>query len=107
MDSWIEKIGMVAGVVLPLFNIPLIVRLIKRKSSKDFSVLWAVGVWICIILMTPQALRSSDLAFRAFGIVNVIFFSLVTFFILKYRLRPPIGAESPILQESEKGERKT
>ena len=106
MDGWIEKIGMAAGVILPLFNIPLIARLVKRKSSKDFSVLWAVGVWVCIILMTPQALRSNDMAFKAFGVVNVIFFSLVTFFILKYRLRPQIGAESPILQESEKGERK-
>ena len=106
MDGWIEKIGMVSGVLLPLFNIPLILRLIKRKSSKDFSVLWAVGVWICILLMTPQALRSEDMAFRAFGIVNVIFFSLVTFFILKYRIRSQECAESPILPESQKGENK-
>lgn len=107
MDGWIEKIGMVSGVLLPLFNIPLILRLIKRKSSKDFSVLWAVGVWVCILLMTPQALRSTDMAFKAFGIVNVIFFSLVTFFILKYKIRPQPCAESPILQKSDKGEKKT
>jgi uncharacterized protein with PQ loop repeat len=106
MDAWIETVGMVSGVLLPLFNIPLIVKLVKRKSSKDFSVLWAVGVWICIVCMTPQALRSSDLAFRAFGVVNVIFFSVVTFFILKYRDRSQPCAESPISPESDKGESK-
>ena len=81
----IQKVALVAGVLLPLFNIPLIVRLVKRKSAEDLSLLWAIGVWVCIVLMTPQALRSADIAFKAYGIVNIIFFSLVVFFILKYR----------------------
>ena len=85
MNDWIQKVGLVAGVVLPFFNIPLVAKLIKRKSSKDFSLSWAIGVWVCIILMTPQALRSQDVAFRAYGAVNVIFFTLVLFFVLKYR----------------------
>ena len=85
MSDWIEKIGMISGIVLPLFNIPLIIKIVKRKSAKDFSLAWAVGVWTCIVLMTPQALRSTDMAFRAYGIVNIIFFSLVLFFILRYR----------------------
>lgn len=76
---------MVAGVALPLFNIPLIIRLVRRKSSEDLSLSWAVGVWVCIVLMTPQALRSSDIAFRAYGIVNILFFSVVTFLVVKYR----------------------
>ena len=87
MGRWIEIIGIVAGVTLPLFNIPLIFRVVKRKSAEDFSISWAVGVWICILLMTPQALRSQDLAFRAYGIVNIIFFSAVAFLVLKYRGR--------------------
>lgn len=86
--DWIEKVGIVSSVALPLFNIPLIFRLVKRKSSDDFSIAWAVGVWACIILMTPQALRSSDVAFRAYGIVNIFFFSVVAFLILKYRVKP-------------------
>ncbi len=85
MDAWIEKMGVVSAIVLPLFNIPLILRLIKRKSSNDFSVSWAVGVWVCIAMMTPQALKSSDTAFRAFGTFNLLFFSVVAFLILKYR----------------------
>lgn len=85
MGDWIQIIGVIAGVVLPLFNIPLILRLIRRKSAEDFSISWAVGVWACIVLMTPQALRSQDLAFRLFGIVNIVFFTAVTFLILKYR----------------------
>lgn len=87
MSDWVEKIGIVSSVALPLFNIPLIFRLVKRKRSEDFSVAWAVGVWVCIILMTPQALRSEDIAFRAFGVVNILFFSVVVFLIVKYRSR--------------------
>ena len=85
MSDWIQKIGVVAGVTLPFFNIPLIVKLVQRKSSKDLSLTWALGVWVCIVLMTPQALRSQDPAFRLYGIVNIIFFSIVLFFVLKYR----------------------
>ena len=85
MTDWVEKIGVVSGIALPLFNIPLIYKLIQRKSSKDLSLTWALGVWVCIVLMTPQALRSVDLAFRLYGIVNIIFFSIVVFFVLKYR----------------------
>ena len=85
MKNWVEWTGLVAGVALPLFNIPLIIRLIKRKSAEDFSLSWALGVWVCIVLMTPQALMSSDIAFKAYGIVNIFFFSVVVFFILKYR----------------------
>ncbi len=87
MSSWIQKIGVFAAVALPFFNIPLIFRLWKRKSSKDFSLFWALGVWVCIILMTPRALGSSDQAFKAFGIVNLLFFSMVAFLIVKYRHR--------------------
>ncbi len=85
--DWIEKVGIVSSVALPLFNIPLILRLIRRKTSEDFSVAWAVGVWVCIILMTPQALRSSDVAFRAYGVVNILFFSAVVFLVVKYKRR--------------------
>ena len=85
MNDWIQKVALISGVALPFFNIPLIAKLIKRKSSKDLSLTWAIGVWVCIVLMTPQALRSQDIAFRAYGAVNVIFFSLVLFFVLKYR----------------------
>lgn len=88
MDDTIGKIGTLAAIVLPLFNIPLILHLVKRKSSEDISLSWAVGVWVCIVLMTPQALRSTDTTFRIFGIVNIIFFSAVAFFVLKYRMRP-------------------
>ena len=85
MSDWIEKVGTVSAVALPLFNIPLILKLNKRKTSGDLSVSWAVGVWVCIVLMTPQALRSNDMAFRAYGAVNILFFSVVAFLVVKYR----------------------
>ena len=85
MENWILKIGTLSAIALPLFNIPLIVRLLRRKSSEDFSLSWAIGVWVCIILMTPQALRSTDFAFKAYGIVNILFFSVVAFLVVRYR----------------------
>jgi uncharacterized protein with PQ loop repeat len=87
MENWIEKIGIAASITLPFFNIPLIVRLWKRKRSDDFSLSWALGVWVCIVLMTPQALRSTDTAFRVYGYVNIFFFSIVVFMIVWYRRR--------------------
>lgn len=85
--DWVQSVAMVAGVVLPLFNIPLILKIVKRRSAEDLSLSWALGVWVCIVLMTPQALRSSDVSFRIFGIANIIFFSAVVFFVLKYKFR--------------------
>ena len=84
MNKTIHDIGVVAGAVLPLFNIPLIIKLVKRKSAKDFSKLWVLGVWTCALLMLPSAILSPDLAYKVFGIMNIILFSVVTFLVLRY-----------------------
>ncbi len=81
----IDKIGVVASVVLPLFNIPLILKVIKRKSSEDISLTWALGVWVCFLFMFPSGLRSEEVVFRTFTIVNIIFFTAVVFVAVKYR----------------------
>ena len=81
----IKIIGIIAAVVLPFWNIPLIVRIEKRKSSKDISLFWALGVWVCLILMLPAAVISTDIVFKVFSVVNIIFFSLVVIQILRYR----------------------
>ncbi|MBU0650656.1 hypothetical protein KKC59_01955 [bacterium] len=81
----IEKIALVAAIALPLWNIPLIVRIIKRKSSADISLSWALGVWTCIVLMFPSAIRSTDIVWRTFSIFNIILFSAAVFFVLVYR----------------------
>ena len=81
----VEGVGLVAAVVLPLWNIPLILKIIKRRSSRDFSLAWVLGVWICIILMFPSGLMSHDLVWRTFNIVNLVLFSSVTFTVIKYR----------------------
>jgi uncharacterized protein with PQ loop repeat len=83
----LSHVGTVAGFVLPFFNIPLILRILKRKSSDDLSLIWVSGVWVCIVLMTPAALMSDDLTFKLFGISNVIFFTAVVYFTFKYRSR--------------------
>ncbi|MDP8212867.1 MAG: hypothetical protein P9X22_06230 [Candidatus Zapsychrus exili] len=83
--SIIEKIGFVAAVVLPFWNIPLVVKIIKRKSSKDISLLWVTGVWICILLMAPAGFRSSDIVWRAFNITNLVLFTIVFFVAVRFR----------------------
>ena len=81
----IKMIALIAAVALPLFNIPLIARIIKRKSSKDLSTHWALGVWICFILMAPESLRSPDIVWRAFSIMNILLFTCVLIAVLVYR----------------------
>ena len=73
----IQKLALVAAVILPLWNIPLIARIIKRRSSKDLSLYWALGVWVCLLVMFPAGLMSEDVVWKAFNIVNFFFFSCV------------------------------
>jgi len=83
----IQLLGVIAAVVMPLWNIPLIMRVIRRGSSEDISVWWALGVWVCILLMAPSGLVSADIVWRIFNIVNLIFFSGVVAVVLLYRRR--------------------
>ena len=41
----LELLALVASVVMPLWNIPLIVKIFRRKSSNDLSLSWVWGVW--------------------------------------------------------------
>lgn len=80
----LNYIGMFASFAMPLFNIPLIMRIIKRKSADDISLVWLFGVWGCILLMTPAAFVSQDLAFKLFGWTNLIFFTVAVIVTVKY-----------------------
>jgi uncharacterized protein with PQ loop repeat len=81
----IKWIGLIAALVLPLWNIPLILKIVERKSSRDFSLLWTYGVWMTLLLMLPSALISDDLVFKAFNIANLTIFSVVVFFVIRHR----------------------
>ncbi len=85
MPELFKIVGLVAGIILPLFNIPLITKIIQRKSSKDISLTWALGVWVCIVLMSPSAFTSADIVFRIFSYINVTMFTLVVITVLRYR----------------------
>ena len=87
--DFFDTLGLVAAVILPFFNIPLIARIIKRRSSEDISLCWALGVWVCILLMAPSALTSEDIVWRTFNYFNVTLFTFVVFVTIKYRkIRP-------------------
>ena len=86
--SIIEIIGLIASIVMPLWNIPLIVRIVKRKSSEDISLSWVMGVWICALLMAPSGFMSKDIVWRCFNIVNLILFTGVVIAVLRYRKGP-------------------
>jgi uncharacterized protein with PQ loop repeat len=84
MESAAQMLGMLSGVLMPFFNIPLILRIIKRRSSEDISLAWVIGVWACVVGMVPASIVSSDVVLYIFGIVNVIFFSGVLFVVLYF-----------------------
>ncbi len=83
----INAVGLIAAIVLPFWNIPLILRIIKRKSSQDISLWWALGVWICLVVMAPSGFTSSDIVWRTFNITNIILFTAVVAVTLWYRKR--------------------
>jgi hypothetical protein len=81
----VEKVGFIAAVMLPLFDIPLIVRIVRRRSSADISVVWAVGLWVTSILMAPTAFISGDKVAIGFNVTNVIMLTAVVIAVFKYR----------------------
>ena len=81
----IDKVAFIGAVALPLFNIPLIMRMVERKSSQDISLCWVFGVWTCILLMAPSSVRSEDVVWRFFNYMNIIMFTAVVVFTMKYR----------------------
>ncbi|MBF0512145.1 MAG: hypothetical protein HQL13_07460 [Candidatus Omnitrophica bacterium] len=85
MSKIILHISLMAAIVLPLWNIPLILNIVRRRSSKDISMSWAMGVWVCSLLMAPAGLMSADLVWRCFNIVNLTLFTGVIIVVWKYR----------------------
>ena len=81
----VDTLGFWAGVALPLFDIPLIAHICRRKSSADISLVWAVGIWSSSVLMAPSAFISGDRAAIGFNTVNVIMLTLVLIAVIKYR----------------------
>jgi uncharacterized protein with PQ loop repeat len=84
----IQVLGLMAAVILPLWNVPLIIKIIRRKSSADISQAWAYGVWICLLMMLPSGMTSKELVWRVFNLINFIFFSGVTLVVWFYRKNP-------------------
>ena len=81
----LETIGLIASIALPLWNIPLMINIVKRKSSADISLWWVLGVWICILLMAPSGFKSTDVVWRTFNMMNLVLFTMVVVTVLKYR----------------------
>jgi hypothetical protein len=69
---------------MPLWNIPLIVKILLRKSSNDLSRSWMLGVWVCMLLMLPWAFISPDVVLKVFSVVNFVLFSGVVIVGFKY-----------------------
>jgi hypothetical protein len=80
-----NKLALIASILLPLWNIPLIIRIKQRKSSSDISLLWLFGVWICSIIMLPAGIKSSDIIWKSFSITNIVLFTCVVITALIYR----------------------
>jgi uncharacterized protein with PQ loop repeat len=83
--TMIQKIALIASIALPLWNIPLIYRIIQRKSSKDVSLAWTLGVWSCLGLMVPSGILSKDLVWKVYTLTNFTLFNGVLIAVLFYR----------------------
>ncbi len=81
----IETLGLIGAVMLPFWNIPLIVRIAKRKSSRDLSLWWTFGILTCLLIMLPAGLASSDVVFKVFTVINLALFSAVVIQVMRYR----------------------
>ncbi len=81
----LEMLALIASVVMPLWNIPLVVRIVQRKSSGDLSLAWLWGVWLCMLLMVPWAVVTKEVVLKVFSLVNFILFSSVVLVVVKYR----------------------
>ena len=81
----VEQVGLAASVTLPLWNIPLIITIVRRRSAADISLVWVMGVWACSLLMLPSGLLSKDIVLKAFSVVNIVFFTGVMVVSVKYR----------------------
>ena len=79
----IKTVGLIAAIILPLFNIPLILKMIKRKSSSDISLCWALGVWCCLLLMAPSGFTSEDIVWKTFNYANIVLFTIVVITAIK------------------------
>jgi uncharacterized protein with PQ loop repeat len=77
-----------AAVILPVWDIPLMVRIIRRKSSQDISLGWVFGLWASSVLMAPSAFISGDRAAIGFNTVNVTMLTAVLIVVFKYRKGP-------------------
>jgi len=84
MSDPMTQLGLVSAVALPLFDIPLIARIMRRKSSEDISLVWTFGIWACTLGMLPSSLGSSDIILKAFAIVNTVLFTAVVVAVVKY-----------------------
>lgn len=90
MDEAIPLVKILAiygSIAMPFFNIPLILRIIRRGSSADLSLVWVLGVYACILLMFPYGVRADDMVLKAFSITNLVLFSVVVLVAIWYRIR--------------------
>jgi hypothetical protein len=80
----IQTLGMVSAVAMPFFDIPLIWRIMKRRSSEDISLVWTFGIWVCILGMLPASWVSPDPILKVFSVVNAVLFTAVVAAVVWY-----------------------
>ncbi len=85
--EFLKNLAFIASVVIPLFNVPLIARMIQRKSSADLSMVWLFGVLSCLLLMLPYGIVTEDQVMKYFAIVNASVFSIVVLVAVFFRIK--------------------
>jgi uncharacterized protein with PQ loop repeat len=84
MHIW-DNISFWAAVALPFWDIPLILRIIRRKSAADISLVWMWGIWATSVMMAPSAFMSGEKSAIGFNIVNVVMLTILLIVVIKYQ----------------------
>ena len=87
MRDYAEMLGVAGAVLMPVWNIPLMWRIYKRRSADDISLGWLFGIWGCLLLMLPSSLETTNIVLKSYGVANLAMFTFVVIVVLKYRNR--------------------
>ncbi len=84
---FIKDLGTASSMVVPLFHIPLILKLYKKKSSQEWSVISVCGFWISTLGIQPWAMMTSDKALTILNSLSLLFISVEVVLVLRYRMK--------------------
>lgn len=103
-----KELGYICSMIVPVFHIPLIMKLVRKKSSQEWSLLSVIGFWIATLGIQPWALMTDDRALTILNTLSLMFISVELVLVIKYRRnvppKLPQGESMPVSLKDERAE---